>query len=325
MDVNLWTTIYKNRQLDADGKLIPILLDDGCSYEIIQNFREAEAREEVAQREIKKYTAPPSWQGYEFPTDPRQRKTDEDLLRNSQYRRDDIYHFDKKVEEEIKEAVLEMDHEVQEAVTNNTHEDFLKSLNVFYLDGTEVKLLYKCKRITKTGDDLGFKDSRGKAWNAFLEILQNPKHVYSLGPAFRYDKVLNKKIPIATYGQRLSYLKEIDKKLISFLAKQYGVAFPRKFALRKHTTGKGEYTFKFQMPLDNASYATQEKAYARLEVLIRDKATDEAIQQAVLIAMDAGVTNDEIKKLLPNINTRQSDRDDEFAPDDDNYNEDDDI
>lgn len=179
-------------------------------------------------------------------------------------------------------------------------EAFIRSLQVFHVDNTTIKIQYKRKSTDYTCKSIGFRDSKTKAWVTFLEILQSKDHFYKLGPANYYDEGLRKKVPVKEYSRRKALLKEIKKKLLYFLSKQYGVVFPPRVKLYElqPTQGDGVYLFLFQIPLDKPSYKTKDQALRLLETLIQEEASTEKIQQATETAMDAGATQDEVFEIV---------------------------
>ena len=179
-------------------------------------------------------------------------------------------------------------------------EAFIRSLQVFHVDNTTIKIQYKRKSTDYTCKSIGFRDSKTKAWMTFLEILQSKDHFYKLGPANYYDEGLRKKVPVKEYSRRKALLKEIKKKLLYFLSKQYGVVFPPRVKLYElqPTQGDGVYLFLFQIPLDKPSYKTKDQALRLLETLIQEEASNEKIQQASETAMDAGATQDEVFEIV---------------------------
>jgi hypothetical protein len=179
-------------------------------------------------------------------------------------------------------------------------EAFIRSLQVFHVDNTTIKIQYKRKSTDYTCKSIGFRDSKAKAWVTFLEILQSKDHFYKLGPANYYDEGLRKKVPVKEYSRRKALLKEIKKKLLYFLSKQYGVVFPPRVKLYElqPTQGDGVYLFLFQIPLDKPSYKTKDQALRLLETLIQEEASIEKIQQASETAMDAGATQDEVFEIV---------------------------
>jgi len=200
---------------------------------------------------------------------------------------------------------------------------FIRALQVSYLDNTEVKIQYKGKRKNYTCESIGFRDGNTKAWKTFLEILQNKDHVYNLGPAHLYDKGIHKKIRNKEYENRLNLLKQINKKLKSFLTKQYNIKFPPDFKLYEPqpTKGPGVYSFKFQIPSDKPSYKTKNQALRHLKKLFSDGISNDAVQSAVETAMEAGASQDEVSKIVKDLVLSQPEYDatkDEPDSDDEN-------
>lgn len=180
-------------------------------------------------------------------------------------------------------------------------ETFIRSLQISYLDNTEVKIQYKGKRMNYTCESIGFRDSKTKGWKTFLEILESTDHVYRLSPAYSINKETQQKVRIKNYDKRLQLLKAINEKFISFLTRQpYEVNFPPNFKLyeRQPAQGKGAYSFKFQIPSDKPSYNTKDETLRRLKILIQNAASNEAINHTVKIAMEAGATKEEVCKIV---------------------------
>jgi len=184
-------------------------------------------------------------------------------------------------------------------------ETFIRSLQISYLDDTEVTILCKGKRKNYNCDSIGFRDSKTDEWKTFLEILkavdnEYRDHTYRLGPAYYTDKETQQKARVGKYDSKLKLLQEISKKLLLFLAKQYNIGFPTRFKLyeRKHTEGSGVYCFKFRIPSHKPSYKTKDQALSRLQMLIQNGASKEAISDASLTALEAGATKDEVSKIV---------------------------
>jgi hypothetical protein len=176
-------------------------------------------------------------------------------------------------------------------------------LQISYLDNTEVKIQYRGKSKNWNCDALGFRDSNTKEWKDFLGILKDRDHVYILGPAYSINKGTQQKERNTDYDKNLKLLKEIDKKLIIFLNKNYPVIFPEKFHLyeRRPDKGDGIYSFKFKTPSTKPSYKSKEQALDRLEKLVLNGASIDAISDAVVIAMDVGASKDEVTKIVKDI------------------------
>ena len=180
---------------------------------------------------------------------------------------------------------------------------FIRSLQVSYLDNTEIKIQYKGKWMNYTCQSIGFRDSKTKAWETFLKILKDENNVYRLGPAHSFNKELKQKARANEYDRRLKLFQLINKKLISFLTqqyKQYNVSFPPGFKLYEPQPDKGPgvYSFIFTIPSHKPSYKTKDQALRRLETLIEKEASTEKIQQATETAMDAGATKDEVYEIV---------------------------
>jgi alkylhydroperoxidase/carboxymuconolactone decarboxylase family protein YurZ len=186
------------------------------------------------------------------------------------------------------------------APSEKDSEGFIRSLQVSYVDYTEVKIQYKGKPMNYTCQSIGFRDSKTKEWKTFLEILESKDHVYRLGPAHSIDKAIHQKVRRKEYDKRIKTLPKINEKFISFLTQHYNINFPPKFKLyeRLPTEGDGAYSFKFQIPSVQPSYNTKEQALNRLEMLSQKGASDDAISQAVQKAMEAGATKDEVLEIL---------------------------
>jgi hypothetical protein len=189
------------------------------------------------------------------------------------------------------------------ANTDTEAEEFIRSLQISYLDNTEVKIQYRGKSKNWNCDALGFRDSNTKEWKDFLGILKDRDHVYILGPAYSINKGTQQKERNTDYDKNLKLLKEIDKKLIIFLNKNYPVIFPEKFHLyeRRPDKGDGIYSFKFKTPSTKPSYKSKEQALDRLEKLVLYGASIDAISDAVVIAMDVGASKDEVTKIVKDI------------------------
>ena len=194
-----------------------------------------------------------------------------------------------------------------ETAETSEAENFIRDLKVSYLDNTEVKIQYKGKRKNYTCESMGFRDSKTEEWKTFLKILEAMddeyrEHTYRLGPAHYINKNTHQKERIGEYDRRLRLLKELDKKIITFLTKHYNVTFPAGFKSyeRQPTKGKGIYSFKFQMPLATAtpSYKTKEQALEYLEMLVRDRSSKDLINEALLTAIDGGASKDEVSRIV---------------------------
>jgi hypothetical protein len=191
-----------------------------------------------------------------------------------------------------------------EPLSNEEAEEFIRSLQISYLDDTEIKIQYQGKSKNWNCDSLGFRDSKTKEWKEFLTLLQDRDHIFNLGLAYYIDEKTQKRKRNKIYDQNYKLLKELNKKLIIFLNKSYQVKFPDNFTLyqRHPEEGHGIYSFKFKVPSSKSSYKTRDQALKRLKVLVLNGASEDAIHDAIETAMNAGANRDEVSNIIKDIN-----------------------
>jgi hypothetical protein len=121
---------------------------------------------------------------------------------------------------------------------------------------------------------LGFSSNKTLQWKAFINVLQDPSHIYELGPANTYSDTFKKKMPVREYGRRQKRLGAINKKLINFFNKEYEAQLPATFQLYElcKEEGKGKYKFIFKVVTDDGIEGDLQSVY---EQYPKDQLIDE--------------------------------------------------
>jgi hypothetical protein len=181
------------------------------------------------------------------------KKLESEIIHGFYFKIEDIKYFEEKYGDKAAlKDILSVPH--QDKITETDAEDFIKNLRVSYESDSEVKI-QEPNRIGKffNHGSLGFSSNQTKQWKAFINVLQDPPHIYELGPAHQSTDALRKKIRKPEYGRRQKRLRIINKKLIIFFNQEYKAQLPEDFKLYYpcKEEGPGKYRFKFQIPYDD--------------------------------------------------------------------------
>lgn len=134
---------------------------------------------------------------------------------------------------------------------------FIKDLQVSYVSDTEIKIKGRGnKAITYGMKELGFKKVNSKTWKEFIGIIKRDDHLYHVGTA-RGAKGARK----TSYDVAQKVLVEINKKLVTFLNKEFQAQLPEGFKVYELIPEKkeapGTYRFKFKI-LNHSDADTEE-------------------------------------------------------------------
>jgi hypothetical protein len=195
---------------------------------------------------------------------------------------------------------------------NEQLDGFIKGLIVFCESDSDIKIQEAGKRAKSFGlDSLEFRDNQTKEWKYFQEILKHPNHIFALGPAGGENSTERK-----TYNARRSVLIAINKKLIEFFKKEFGLQIPEEYKFYEiyPKKGPGIYKFKFGIPKESYSPERLEAQYEALKDFelkekIKDlakrykKAYDEKCEAnlvaATKVAQRRGIlSDDQVKAML---------------------------
>jgi len=138
----------------------------------------------------------------------------DEILCSLYFRMKDVKKFEEKYGKKYdftirgKDTIETLDQDIpsvshQDETTETDVEDFIKNLRVSYESDSEVKI-QEPNRIGKTFNhgSLGFSSNQTKQWKAFINVLQDPPHIYELGPAHKSSDALRKKIRKPEYERR---------------------------------------------------------------------------------------------------------------------------
>lgn len=212
-------------------------------------------------------------------------------------------------------------------------EDFIKNLKIYFENDYEVAIKVP-GRSTKiiTSDSLGFRNNKTKEWKTFLEILQEPPHIYQLGKVYKKEHRVRKRMNSEEhefrknntidsnyrprnkeYDNRLKLLRNINNKLIKYLNEHYRLDCPNKFKIYEKCENEksGTYRFKFQVLLNDIIKTRSELNLERLnETNLIDKIKklqnktyknrydEQEIEEALRIGFEKyGWNDDYIQKL----------------------------
>ncbi|MGV7224464.1 MAG: hypothetical protein ACQ9MH_23480 [Nitrospinales bacterium] len=200
-----------------------------------------------------------SWKYFILPTTDEGVESVIDLLKSkgAVFKRDDFLKFENRVSVQ---SPLQNDLSAKfrkNETPKSSHETFIKNIKIYYENDSKIKIqVPKKKAKTVTCDTLKFKSNRTKAWTALLNILQDPDHIYELGPSRTISadiKTQNKE-----YQQKRKRLDQISLKLVKYFNKEYLVAIPEKYKLfeRAKNMGSGKYRPKF----NSATNSDREKS-----------------------------------------------------------------
>jgi len=132
---------------------------------------------------------------------------------------------------------------ITEQDQNARCEDFVRSLRFYFENESEVKIQEPGKKSkTFTHESLGF-DRLTDEWRWFIAVIEGPKHFYEYGPAKKGH------LKIKGYERNRSRLREINKKIVEFLKKEYHIDPPEGFKTfeKAPKEGPGVFRFKFQV------------------------------------------------------------------------------
>ncbi len=149
-------------------------------------------------------------------------------------------------------------------------EDFIKRLEFFYENDSEIKIKEPGKRAKSFGfDSLGFKNNQTKQWKSLIELLNDPNHEFALGRAGKKNSSESK-----TYYARRNILSSLNKKLIEFLRKEYSLQIPEGYKLYEKCPEKGSGIYKFKFNILKESYSPK-RLEAQFEALTHLELTEE--------------------------------------------------
>lgn len=187
-------------------------------------------------------------------------------------------------------------------------EKFIRNLKISLVSDSEIKFQIPEKRgRTFNRGELGMQKSH-KVWKAFLEILQDPDHIYSLGKA-AFIRSGKEKTRVKDYDTRRQALLLLNGRLISFFEKNidyFGVKFPKNFKLYKHKPQDPPRTFRFKFFLVDKDTGTKYSEYSEKEIIAEikrlledERASDKQIMEAYQRAKKLGISDQEISEIIP--------------------------
>ena len=138
-------------------------------------------------------------------------------------------------------------------------------LIIAYESDNEIRLQpHGKKSITRNCRELGFRDNNTNAWKIFINILQEPPHIYNAGPA--HQNLNGKKQRVKQYDSRLKCLSSINGKLINFLNQLFKAGIPEDYKLYEKCKAEesGTFKFKFQVALDDTIKSSNKNKYEKM-------------------------------------------------------------
>jgi hypothetical protein len=131
--------------------------------------------------------------------------------------------------------------------STNDHETFIRSMQISFVSNTEIKIKSGNKKSRVFNQkELGFQKNNSNIWNALIEILKTSDHFYRVGKARGTGKIRK-----TSYDVNQKILAGINKKIITFLNKQYDAQLPDNFKVYELVPegqeAPGIYKLKFQI------------------------------------------------------------------------------
>ncbi|UCF85767.1 MAG: hypothetical protein JSV50_09085, partial [Desulfobacteraceae bacterium] len=128
----------------------------------------------------------------------------------------------------------------------NDLDAFVRNLRIEVENNSEITVqepgkspvAYDCRSI-------GFKNERTNTWKLFIRTLREKPHIFQLPSRTLSDGRRNK-----DYDSERASLMRMNRKVVGFLEKQFGIELPKDYKLfaRHKPAGDGAYVFKFKMP-----------------------------------------------------------------------------
>jgi hypothetical protein len=213
-------------------------------------------------------------------------------------------------------------------------EDFVRNLRVSFENDNEIRI-QEPNEIAKciSCQSLGFRNNKAKAWNTFIEILQNSPHTYYIGPAYEYvqvysdpDKIEGEKRKLKysgkgerkkSYDRRYKRLREISTKIVPYLNDHYPVQIPSKYKLFEQCSDDNTFKFKFQV-MSREEASNKDKVLGEFESCTEeyreteDPSLLEKIHELALTILEREwLTNDEIKNAIQPVQSHDHNTDNE--------------
>jgi hypothetical protein len=219
-----------------------------------------------------------------------------------------LYEPDIETKEIVKQDISSPD--IIDKAPEQIFDNFIRSLRISYENENGIKI-HKPGKVAKDVNFgmLGFKDNKTKEWEAFLEIINKPPHVYFLGSASKTSAGI--KQPNKDYEAKRKLLYEIDIKLKTFLNKEFGLDIPKSLKTyeRCPEEGQGAYKFKFKVIHENEAKG---KLYLKYENLPKDELfnkmkklknkgtySEEFMVILTIAASKKWITEDQVKDMMP--------------------------
>lgn len=149
-------------------------------------------------------------------------------------------------------------------------EKVIKNLIMSYEndDGIRIQEAGKQPKVF-TCQSLGFKSNRTCAWKDLLRILQEPEHVFSVGPALTVSGGIKQRHK--EYDRKQKRLSQINAKLIEFFNKEFSAKIPNGYKLFElaRDMGPGKYRPKFKIvtPDDKPILKTKYERYSKDQLI----------------------------------------------------------
>jgi len=202
-------------------------------------------------------------------------------------------------------------------------EEFVRNLTFSIESDNEILIQARGKpKITRNGEVMGFRRSAKKThWNVFLGIMRDGE--YKLGSAYTYSKdgTENIKKRVNAYDINRQRLNRINKNLIEFLNKEYGVNIPQKYNLFERTSPNqnGKYKPKFQIVSPGGDRNLQ-KSFSKLDKegimtelkRLAQQGNEDTFQEAAACACqntDLHITESDLKPLIKILHDRKEIKD----------------
>jgi len=260
---------FVKREIDSKGKIKNIRYPDGTTNRIRFRYEMLTAKIDKLQKKC-------SWKKFIIPQNKEEKEEIKKTLLNARYKMEDFLALEKAIKKKEPTKKItgdEIASDTQDIPPPNTTlpteeksnildpESFIRSLQVSYLSDTEVNIKVDKQRSKKYHHKaLGFKRENTKGWRAFIQILKSADHLYHVGQAHGKGYERNKQ-----YDANQNRLREISKKIVSFLKEAYKQQLPDNlqiFDLKKNDR-PGTYEPKFiisKFGTDDVYYNSYSKA-----------------------------------------------------------------
>ena len=205
---------------------------------------------------------------------------------------------------------FEQDHgSYKKSVLTDDYDAIIRDFKLSYENDSNVNIQQRrAKAVSYHCTTLGFKNEQGKEWRDFIQILQEPEHIYYVGVPYIGDgKQSNKQ-----YSRRQKRKIRISEKLTDFFNKHFLLHLPSNFNFFELFQNEKPGTYKLKCPVINADNDKSifdswmaDELIAEYERLVEenrkreDVGTQDRLQEAakVLLAKEY-LTSKEIKDII---------------------------